>query len=373
MRAAKVLLAGNSEMVIFKFRLELIEALVAQRHKVYVSFPVTEFGDGETIARKYGCIFIETPINSHGTNPVTDLKLLSFYRKMLREIRPDMVFTYTIKPNIYLSAAARRFGIPVVANVSGLGTAVEKPGVLQLVTTTLYRWSTKGNRTVFFQNTENENFFAVRHIADGKRKILPGSGVNLSRFAVLPYPETEKVHFLFMARVMQEKGIDQYLEAAKAIHGKYPDTVFHVLGVCGEEKYRPILEQLTREGIIQYEGQQKDVLPFQKINACTIHPTYYPEGMSNVLLESAACGRPIITTDRSGCREIIDDGVNGYICRQKDAQDLIRQIEKFLALPWEQRRAMGLAGRAKVEREFDRKIVVDAYLNELESGETKNE
>ena len=366
MGKAKVLLAGNSEMVIFKFRLELIEELVRRGYEVYVSFPVTEFGDGQTIATKYGCTFIDTPISSHGTNPATDIKLLMFYRKMLKKIHPDMIFTYTIKPNIYLSLAARQLGIPVVANVSGLGTAVEEPGILQLVTTTLYRWSTKGNQTVFFQNTENEHFFAARHIADGKRKLLPGSGVNLERFQVLPYPQTEQIHFLFMARVMQEKGIDQYIEAAKAIHKKYPYTVFHVLGVCGEEKYRPVLERLTQEGVICYEGQQKDVLPFQKISACTVHPTYYPEGMSNVLLESAACGRPIITTDRSGCREIIDDGVNGYVCKQKDAQDLIKQIEKFLALPWEQRRDMGLAGRAKVEREFDRKIVVDAYLEELE-------
>ena len=365
LKKRRVLLTGNSEMVIFKFRLELIEHLLQDGYEVYTAFPKTAFGDGTTIAQKYGCHYVEMNIESHGTNPLSDLKLLNQYKRVFRTINPDMVFTYTIKPNIYGAMAAASLKIPCVINVSGLGTAVEQPGPLQLVTTTLYRFATRKVQKVFFQNTENEAFFANRHIADGKRGLLPGSGVNLQRFNVLEYPHGETIDFLFMARILKEKGIDQYLEAAEAIHAKYPQTVFHVLGVCDNNEYLKKLQTLEAKGIIQYHGQQKDVLPFQKISACTIHPTYYPEGMSNVLLESAACGRPLITTDRSGCREIIEDGSNGYICKQKDSEDLIRQIEKFLALTWEQRRDMGLAGRRKIENEFDRQIVVNAYMDEL--------
>ena len=203
-------------------------------------------------------------------------------------------------------------------------------------------------------------------MAPGHHHLLPGSGVNVNHYEVLDYPNGETVEFLFISRVMAAKGIDQYLEAANRIKKKYPNTVFHILGGCDDKSYQEKLQKLQEEGVIQYHGQQKSVLPFQKLSSCTIHPTYYPEGMSNVLLETAACGRPIITTDRSGCREIIDDGVNGYICKQKDSEDLIRQIEKFLALSWEQRRDMGLAGRKKIEKEFDRKYVVNAYLEEID-------
>lgn len=368
MKKKKVLLAGNSEMVIFRFRKELVERLVQDGWQVYVSFPQSQFGDGYTTAEKMGCHYIDTPISSHGTNPVTDLKLLQFYKKMLRKIQPDIMFTYTIKPNIYGAMAAASCGVPCVINVSGLGTAVEQPGPLQFVTLNLYRLATRKVQRVFFQNTENRDFFIRHKIAVDKQGLLPGSGVNTSQYSLLEYPKDEKINFLFMARILKEKGIDHFIEAAQEIRKTHPEAVFHVLGVCDNPEYQKKLDALTSEGTICYHGQQKDLLPYQMQSACTIHPTYYPEGMSNVLLESAACGRPLITTDRSGCREIIDDGVNGFICKQKDTQDLVRQIEKFLSLTWEQRRDMGLAGRAKVEREFDRQLVVDAYLQEIKNA-----
>lgn len=294
---------------------------------------------------------------------------MQHYKKILRLIRPEMMFLYTIKPNIYGGVAAANCGVPCVMNVSGLSTAEEKPGPLQFVTLMLYRLATRKAQKVFFQNTENQKFFRKYGIALDKQGLLPGSGVNTSQYHVLPYPHDEQVNFLFMARILKEKGIDQYTEAARIIRQNHPETVFHALGVCDDTEYQKKLYELIREGIIQYHGQQKDLLPYQMKSSCTIHPAYYSEEMSNVLLESSACGRPLITTDRGECREIIDDGVNGFICKQKDTQDLVKQIEKILALNWEQRRDMGLAGRAKVEREFDRQIVVDAYLNELNQTE----
>ena len=229
----------------------------------------------------------------------------------------------------------------------------------------LYKMGIKKAQKVFFQNTENRDFMLNHHIVHGAYDMLPGSGVNLSQYRVFDYPSQDTVDFVFIARIMKEKGIDQYLETAEYIREKYPFTRFHVCGEC-EQDYEPILNKLHNRGVIIYHGLVKDIAAIHRMCSCTIHPTYYPEGLSNVLLESCACGRPIITTDRAGCREVIEDGVNGYICRQKDSEDLIRQVEKFLALSWEERKQMGLLARRKVEQEFDRKIVIDKYLQEIE-------
>ena len=199
----------------------------------------------------------------------------------------------------------------------------------------------------------------------GEHDLLPGSGVNLSQYKVYEYPNGDTIDFLFVARVMKEKGIDQYLEAAEYITKKYPQTRFHICGAC-EAEYSGNLDDLQKKGVVTYHGLVKDMAKMYEMASCTIHPTYYPEGLSNVLLESSACGRPIITTDRAGCREVVEDGINGYVVREKDSADLIEKIEKFLTLTNEERKNMGLAGRAKVEKEFDRQIVVEKYMNEVE-------
>ena len=195
--------------------------------------------------------------------------------------------------------------------------------------------------------------------------LIPGSGVNLDHFEVIDYPNTGKVEFAFISRILKEKGIDHYFEAAKYIKTKYPNTEFHVCGLATPE-YEDKLNQLNNDGVIIYHGSVSDVREIHKISSCTILPSYYPEGISNVLLESAACGRPIITTDRAGCKETVDDKATGFIVRQRDTNDLIEKIEKFLSLPWKQQKEMGIAGRMKVEREYDRKIVVAKYIEELE-------
>ena len=235
---------------------------------------------------------------------------------------------------------------------------------MQKVTVMLYKYAFTKIQRVFFQNTENMQFFVSHKIALDKHALLPGSGVNLNRFSPLPYPDDKMTEFAFISRIMKEKGIDQYLGAAEQIKQKYPQTVFHVCGFC-EQDYEERLKQLHDNGIIVYHGMVRDVKGILSSIHCTIHPTYYPEGISNVLLESSACARPIITTDRAGCREVIDDGVNGYVVNQKDTDDLIKKTEQFINLPWEQKRQMGLAGRKKVEDEFDRNIVVEKYIAEL--------
>ena len=361
MKTKKVLILVNHDVVIYNFRLELVERLLEEGYEVYISSP---YGERIDDLVELGCKYIEATINRHGLNLLQEWKLLRYYKRIIKDVQPDIILSYTIKPNIYGALAAQSFGIPVLANITGLGTAVEKGGMKQKIFIGLYKIAFKKISKVFFQNTENHQFFIDHNIAVGKHELLPGSGVNLEQFSLLKYPEEPPTEFVFISRIMKEKGIDQYLEAAKHIRNKYPNTRFHVLGFC-EESYEERLKSLHEDGIIQYHGMQRDIRKFLEVSHCTIHPTYYPEGMSNVLLESAASGRPIITTDRSGCREIVDDGINGYVIEQQNSNDLINKVERFLKLPYEKRKEMGLAGRVKVEKEFDRKIVMDAYMEQI--------
>lgn len=370
----RVLILANNDVGLYKFRKELIEELIhpgsyiegrkAKPCKVYISLP-----DGEFVPelKKLGCKYINTPIDRRGVNPVKDLRLLMMYRMILKEVKPDIVFSYTIKPNIYGGMACAEKNIPYVCNITGLGTAVENKGILQIITLMLYRVALRKAKTVFFQNSENEHFFTKHKLCLGKHKMLPGSGVNLDYYQVKDYPETDSIDFVFVARVMKEKGIDQYLDAAKAIKKKYPQTRFHICGFC-EQDYEDQIKELEEDGIIIYHGLVADMREIYEQVHCTVHPTYYPEGLSNVLLESAASGRPIITTNRSGCREVIEEGRNGYLIKEQDSRDLIEKIEKFLGLSWEKRGKMGLNGREKIEKEFDKKKVVNKYIEEIENG-----
>lgn len=357
-----ILILANNDVGLYRFRKELIEVLIKKyNYKVFISLPFGEFVP-ELI--KLGCEFIDTKINRRSTNPINDFKLILSYMRIISKVKPDIVLTYTIKPNIYGGLLCRLMNIPYLVNITGLGTALENNGILQKIILALYKVSLKKASCIFFQNTENADFFKRKGIIKGKHKLIPGSGVNLDDYKVMEYPDDSVVNFLFVSRIMKEKGIDYYLEAAEYIRRKYKNVRFHIVGFC-EEAYEEKLKIYEDKDIICYHGMQKDVREFYKISHCIIHPTYYPEGMSNVLLESAACGRPIITTDKSGCREVVDDGINGFLVKEKDSQDLIEKIEKFLKLDYENKRQMGLAGRMKVEKEFDRRIVVENYIYEI--------
>lgn len=357
----RVLILVNHDVAIYNYRKELVERLLKDDYAVYISSP---FGERINDLVAIGCQYLEATISRHGTSIAEDLKLRSYYKKIIMDIKPDIVLSYTIKPNIYGGMACRSLNVPYIANITGLGSAIENKSFMQKLIIVLYKIAFKKISCVFFQNTENRQFFIDHNIAIDKHGLIPGSGVNLSQFCILDYPSEETIEFLFMSRIMKKKGIDQYIEAAKYIRNKYPNTRFHICGFC-EEDYEDKLQQLHESGIIYYHGMQRDVRILLENVHCTIHPTYYPEGMSNVLLESCACGRPIITTNRSGCREIVDDGVNGYIVEQENSQDLIKKVERFLKLNIEEKRQMGLAGREKVEREFDRQLVIDAYFEEI--------
>lgn len=358
----KILILANKDITLLYFRKELIERLIEEKNEVIVCFPksdkIHEFIN-------MGCKYIDIKMDRRGTNPVKDMGIIFSYLKILKKEKPDIVLTFTIKPNLYGGFACRIKKIPYIANITGLGTALQNEGILQKFTIFLYHIAFKKIKCCFMQNEDNMKFFEKHKIAERKRKLLPGSGVNLDKYKLLNYPkESDDLEFLFIGRIMKEKGIDLYIETAKYIKSKYNNTKFHVIGYC-EQDYEQKLEDLQNQGIIIYHGKQDNMIPFYKLSCCTIHPTYYPEGMSNVLLESAASGRPVITTDKPGCREIVDDGVTGFIVKPQDLEDLKIAVEKFINMPYEEKVNMGLAGRKKVEKEFDRNIVIDAYIKQI--------
>lgn len=357
----KVLIISNVTGGLVNFRRELLETMSTD----YDMTVLAAENLGRDFLESIGCRFINIELERQGKNPLKDVRLYHRYYEIIKSINPDVVLTYTIKPNIYGGAACARLGIPYICNVTGLGEAVEKKGIMQIITIPMYRYGIRKAQKVFFQNSDNQDFMLRHRMVSGAYDLLPGSGVNLDKYTPLAYPKDGTIQLVFISRIIKEKGIDQFIDAAKSIHTRYPYVQFHVYGNC-EQNYERTLQGLHREGILVYHGRVNNIPEIHQFSSCTVHPTYYPEGMSNVLLESCACARPIITTDRPGCREIVDDGVNGFVVKQKDSADLIEKIEKFLALTWEQRRDMGLAGRAKVEREFDRNIVVRKYLEEIE-------
>lgn len=357
----KVMIFANNDIGLYKFRKELIEELV-KSNDVYICLPK---GDYIQDLKSLGAKFIPCDLlDRHGTNPLKELKLISWYKSILKKYKPDIAFTYTIKPNVYAGMACASFNIPYVANITGLGTAVENPGLMQFLTVNLYRYGLRKAQKVFFQNTENRDFMVKKGVVKKNYDMLPGSGVNLNNYTVSEYPNGDTVDFVFVSRIMKEKGIDQYLEAAKEIRKRHPETRFHICGFC-EQAYEEKLQKLNENGTIVYHGLVKDMASVYRKMSCTIHPTYYPEGLSNVLLESAASGRPIITTNRAGCREVVDDGINGYIVKEKNSRDLIEKINMFLSKSTEEKKQMGIAGRRKVEKEFDRQIVIKKYLTEM--------
>lgn len=360
----KILVLTNDGEGLYKFRKELLIELL-KNNEVFISLPRDKY---IPLLEEIGCKYIETIFNRKGTNPIKDIELYKFYKKTIKEIKPDAVLTYTIKPSVYGGMACQKLDVPYIVNITGLGSAIENGGILQKISLSLYKIGINKAYKVFFQNTSNKDFMLSKNIVkESQCDLLPGSGVNLNEYKVLDYPNDSTIDFVFIGRIMKEKGFDQYIESAKYIKNKYPNTRFHIAGEY-EDDYKEKVEELVKKDILIYHGSVINMVDeiYKKVH-CVIHPTYYAEGLSNVLLEALACGRPIITTDRPGCREVVEDNVNGYITKQKDTNDLIKNIEKFISLTNTQRKQMGLNGRKKVEKEFDRNIVINKYIETIKS------
>lgn len=363
----KILILVNHDVVIYNFRKELVWELLEQGYEVYLSSPK---GERIPLLQDRGVKYIPTIVDRHGTSVVGDAKLFRQYLSIMGDIQPDMVLTYTIKPNIYGGMAAHICKIPYLVNITGLGTALEHEGIFQKITTVLYKISMRKAKRIFFQNQENLVFFQKKHIgSEAQYYLLPGSGVNLEEFQMLPYPKDEEVHFVFISRIMRDKGIDEYLEAAKVIRSKYSKVYFHICGFC-EEAYQDRLKQLQKQETIIYHGMVNDVKEILKTIHCTVLPSYH-EGMSNALLESAACGRPVLASKIPGCQETFDDRITGIGFEPRNRDALIKAIEMFISLPYETKKNMGRDARKKMEREFDRKLVVDTYMDVIKTAINK--
>lgn len=356
---SKVLFLVNHEVVIYNFRLELVERLLHDGHSVIISSP---YGDKIEDLKKIGCEYVPLEFDRHGINPIKELQLLSSYKKLLKEVKPDIVFTYTIKPNIYGGLACIKTHTPYVVNITGLGTAVENGGILQKITLALYRLGLRKAQKVFFQNSENRDFMLSRGVIKGAYDLLPGSGVNLGRHCFEEYPQKEgkKLLFLFVGRLMKDKGIGEFICAAKRIKEKNENVIFEAVGFC-EPEYEKELNRMSAKSYVSFAGQQRNVHEYMKRAHAVVLPSYH-EGMANVLLEAAACGRPVLASDIPGCRETFDEGVSGFGFKPRDVDSLCETIEKFIALPYEKKAEMGRAGRVKMEKEFDRQIVVNKYM-----------
>ena len=358
----KILILANSIGGLYRFRKELIEELINLKHQVIISAPQGNFLPE---LKDMGCKHIETVISRHGTNPFTDFSLYLKYKSIIHETRPDIVFTYTIKPNIYGGLACQKAGVPYLANVTGLGTSIENGGLLSRISLFLYKLGLKGAKCVFFQNEKNQQIFLQKTIVPKeKAQLIPGSGVNLNHFTFEQYPSDETgIGFLFIGRIMKDKGIDELIEASRKIKVEYPNVTVGIIGSY-DGNYETVISKAAREGVIVFHGYQHDVRPFIKQSHCVVLPSYH-EGMANVLLEASATGRPVISTDVPGCKETFEEGETGFGCKAKDADSLYQAMVRFIRLEPEKRAEMGTKARKRVEQLFSRKIVIQKYLEML--------
>ena len=371
-----IALLTNNDDDVYCFRLELIQAILAAGYPMLVSCPDgPKFEVMEEIGLRKNREFIydDPPIDRRGTSVVNDGKLMLHYFNMFRRYRPAAILAYTAKPNVYASLAAHQLHIPVINNVTGLGSVVNESGLKRKFIMWLFKTAYRGSACIMFQNSTNMRLAKELGWVKGDCKLIPGSGVALERFPVQEYPDGgdgmggAPIIFNYIGRIMKDKGVDDYIKAAKRIKEKYPKTEFNMLGFIEptESHYEAELEELGKQGIVFYRGSQRDVKPWIKRAHAIIHPSTYGEGMSNVLLENASSGRLIITTDNPGCQETVDDGVSGFIYHGGDVDQLVQKIEQVLAMENQLRKQMGAEGRKKVEREFSREVVVQAYLKKI--------
>lgn len=357
----RILVIANNDVGLYKFRKELLQEIVNNGHEVYISLP-----NGELVQPlvDMGCKFIETNLDRRGINPVTDFKLLLSYWKMIGKLKPDLIITYTIKPNVYAGLVSAIKHKKYAVNITGLGTTFQSKGFFLKLIVMLYKLACKKADTVIFENCENMQIFKDYGIVKDSQCLLNnGAGVNLDEYPFEEYPSQDKTRFLFIGRIMQEKGIDELFDAAKRIKNEYENVDFDVVGMY-EDDYEATVNKLVDKNIINFYGYQEDVRPFIKNASCFVLPSWH-EGMANTNLESAAMGRPIITSNIHGCLEAVVENKNGYLCERKNANSLYECLKKFIELPYEEKVEMGRQSRIHMEEVFDKKKVVNNTLKRL--------
>ncbi len=379
--AVKVLICLNTAWNLVNFRSGLIKAFVAHGYEVVAVAPPDKYVNQLS---ELGCRFVPLPMANGGTNPLHDSLLLWRFWRLFKQEQPDVFLGYTVKPNVYGSLAAHWQGIPVINNIAGLGAVFISGGWLVNVVRSLYRMALGRSAKVFFQNPDDRAMFVDSGLVRNEvTALLPGSGIDLMRFAppvlssqtelgYLASPTDKDCHddsiqfrFLLVARMLRDKGVYEYVEAARQLRQRWPKVEFCLLGFLDVQNPAAIarheMDDWVAEGVVNYLGTSDDVRTQIATADCIVLPSYR-EGTPRSLLEAAAMSRPIITTNTVGCREVVDDGINGYLCKMRDASDLADRMSQMLQLSYAQRSEMGLRGRAKMEAEFDEQIVIGKYL-----------
>jgi glycosyltransferase involved in cell wall biosynthesis len=361
----KIAVIANSGWYLYNFRRTLMHSLIAGGHEPVAISPVDDYA--QRLSRQ-GFVHRPLKLAPSGTNPLRELATLLDLRSLLARENIEVAFTFTPKPNIYTGLAARGLGLTHVPNVSGLGRVFIRPSSLTPLVRTLYRFAFQGARTVVFQNEDDRRTFIGQGLVESHRTLrVPGSGVDLHCFAP---PENdapdEPVVFLLVARMLWDKGVGEFVAAARSLRRQHPNVRFELLGSARSDNPAAIpidtLRQWQDEGLVAYFDHVDDVRPHIARSHCVVLPSYR-EGVPRTLLEAAAMARPLIATDVPGCRDTVDDGVNGFLCLPADSGSLEAAMRRFLELTVSERSAMGYRGRRKVEREFDEKVVLSTYLS----------
>jgi glycosyltransferase involved in cell wall biosynthesis len=359
---------SNTSWSLFNFRFNLAKELKKNGYDVILVAPYDNYSDRLKEEFEYHDVWM----NNKGTNPKEDIKTVLQFYKLYKTIKPDLVLHFTIKPNIYGTIATNMLGIKTINNIAGLGTLFIKQNFITKIAKWLYKYSQSKADKIFFQNSDDYKMFIDEKLVDkNKCDILPGSGVDTNKFVPVDYKKVDAAfRFLLIARMLWDKGVGEYVEAAKIIKQKYQDVEFQLLGFLDVENRSAIskkqMQKWANEGLVNYLGTSDNVQKEISKADCVVLPSFYREGTPRTLLESASMGKPIITTDNVGCRDVVDDGINGYLCEVKNAQDLAEKMEMMLNLPENKRIEMGNKGRKKMINEFDEKIVINKYLRTLE-------
>jgi len=369
----KIVLIGNNAWGLINFRAGLMRSLLAAGHTVVAVAPNDEHAVRITAL---GVRFLGMPMDNKGTHPVKDLRLLFDFIRLLQKEKPELVISYTIKPVIYASIAARWMRIPSVSVITGLGTVFLRENLLTKLVEWLYRFSQSHAKKVFFLNEDDMQVFLSRKLSPSNSMAkLPSEGVDVEHFNSLEQDGTLNDHcasrsqrsfrFLLMARMLWDKGIGEYVDAAREVRKHFPSTELGLLGFLDVKNPSAIsrvqMDEWVKEGVVNYLGVTDDVRQAVTWSDCVVLPSYR-EGIPRTLLEASAMGRPIVATDTVGCRDVVEDGVNGFLCRTRDAEDLANKLMKILSLSPVERQAMGAKGRKKVEAEFDERVVIKCYM-----------
>lgn len=363
---SKVLILANDNSTIYNFRRELLQRLVEENNEVVISLPPS---GRNKVFIEMGCSVEESNLSRFGTNPIKEILSIRDYIKLIRKELPDMVLTYTAKPNIYGSFACQILNVPYINNVTGLGGNFQSENIIKKVMLVLQKIAYRKSQVVFFQNGSNKQYFEDKEIVRNNAQLLPGSGVNLNLHKLEPYPKDDIIRFITISRLRKDKGFDELFEAIKVISKDKISVEFHIVGWYEDDEYKEKIEYMRKNYSVVYHGMksQEEVHDLIADCHCLIHPSYH-EGMANVILEASATGRPCLVSNIPGCKEAINEDETGFLFNIQDSESLIATIRKFVNLNYEDKVKMGILGRKKMECEFDRQIVVDRYLEEIDKG-----